>query len=341
MPPGRSTSRHGLSHGRRTRRLRPLLAGLLVLVAAATSACSAGASGADGSYHNGLLFIATGNTTGTYYQIGGGFADLVSKYLPGYEMRAEPTGASGENISRVDTGDMDLALSHADTAADGVLGQGVFNGRRQKVVALARLYDNIAQVVVRTNPKFRTLADLRGKRISTGTLNSGTDVVAGRMLEAAGLDPDRDVTRLRWSLPETTKGMKEGTVDALIFVAGLPTTGVTELVTSAPGQYSFLPVGDLLKGMNDKYRGIYQAMTISKSVYNTPSDIPTVTIPSMLMASPNVPERLAYQLTKLLFEHQGELASAHPEGANFNQSTAKLTDPVPLHPGARRFYEHK
>ena len=315
----------------------PLLAGLLALLSVA--ACSTGSGDSD-RYHDGLLFIATGNTTGTYYQFGGGYADLVSKHLPGYKMRAEPTGASGENISRVDTGDMDLALSHADTAADGVLGQGIFPGRPQRVVALARLYDNIAQVVVRTNPKIHTLADLRGKRVSTGTLNSGTDVVAGRMLEAAGLDADRDLTRLRWSLSETTKGMKAGTLDAFIFVSGLPTTGVTELFTTAPGQFGFLPVGDVLIGMNQRHGGIYQATTIAKSVYNTAADIATVAIPSMLVVSPDVPEELAYQLTKVLFEHQGELATAHAEGANFTAATARLTDPVPLHPGARRFYEH-
>jgi uncharacterized protein len=321
--------------GARTTVPRSLLGAALVLFAVA--ACSTGAVGSS-KYHNGLLFLATGNTTGTYYQFGGGYADLVTKYLPGYEMRAEPTGASGENVSRVDSGDMDLALSHADTAADGVLGQGVFPGKPQRIVALARLYDNYAQVIVRTNPKIRTLADLRGKRVSTGTLNSGTDVVAGRMLEAAGLDPDRDITRLRWSLGETTKGMKAGTLDAFIFVSGLPTTGVTELLSSSQGQFSFLAAGDLLASMNAHHGGIYQGVTIPKATYNTATDIATVAIPSMLVISPDVPEQLAHDLTKILFAHQGELAAAHPDGANFTVANGKLTTPVALHPGAQRFY---
>jgi TRAP-type uncharacterized transport system substrate-binding protein len=102
--------------------LRPLLGAVLVL--ATMGSCSTSASGSQGRYHNGLLFLATGNTTGTYYQFGGGYADLVTKYLPGYEVRAEPTGASGENISRVDSGDMDLALSHADTQPTGHSARG-------------------------------------------------------------------------------------------------------------------------------------------------------------------------------------------------------------------------
>ncbi|MBT8224919.1 MAG: TAXI family TRAP transporter solute-binding subunit [Dactylosporangium sp.] len=315
---------------------RTLLGGVLAL---ATLAACSGESESDDRYHDGMLFLATGNTTGVYYQLGGGYADLVSKYLPGYQLRSEPTGASGENVTRVDSGDMDLALSHADTAADGALGQGVFPGKPQSIVALARLYDNIAQVVVPAGAKVRTLADLRGKRVSTGTLNSGTDVVAGRMLAAAGLDPDRDIVRLRWSLPETTKGMKDGSVDALIFVAGLPAVGITELLTTAPGQFTFLQAADLLKGMNDQYNGIYQGVKIQKATYGTPTDIATVAIPTMLVCSPDLPEQLAYDLTRVLFDHQSELALAHPDGEHFTQSTAKLTSPVPLHPGARRFYE--
>lgn len=304
----------------------------------ALAGCDAGNEAAS-PYHDGLLFIATGNTTGTYYQFGGGYADLVNKYVKGYEMRAEPTGASGENVERVSRGDTDLGLAHADIAADGAVGRFAFEGKPQKVVALARLYNNIGQIVVRSNLKVDSLSDLRGKRISTGTLNSGTDNVAGRMLEGAGLNPERDITRLRWSLPETTKGMRNGTVDALIFVAGLPTTGVTELLTSVPGQFTFLAADDLLKPMNDKYGGIYQGVTIPKSVYNTPTDIKTVAIPTMLVSSPNVPESLAYQLTKVIFEHQEELTAAHAEGANIAKATGRLTNPVPLHPGARRYYE--
>lgn len=321
----------------RSRRPRPPRVFLLLLTLV-LSACDGG-QGADGRYHHGLLFLATGNTTGTYYQYGGGYADVVNRHVRGYEMRAEPTGASGENVERVSRGDMDLGLAHADIAADGAIGRFAFEGKPQRVVALARLYNNIAQIVVRSNLRVQKLSDLRGKKISTSTLNSGTDNVAGRMLEAAGLDENRDYTRLRLSLPETTKGMKAGEIDALIFVAGLPTIGITELMNSSPGKFMFLPADDLLKSMNDKYGGIYQQVTIPKSVYHWESDIQTVAIPTMLVASPDVPEPLAYQLTKVLYEHQTEMAAAHAEGANHAKATGKLTNPVPLHPGARRFYD--
>lgn len=302
------------------------------------SACSDAAE-VEEKYHDGLLYLATGNTTGVYYQFGGGYAGLVTQYLSGYRVDAEPTGASGDNIARVNSGDMDLALSHADIAADGALGAGIFAGTPQRIVALARLYDNIAQVVVRSSSKIRTVADLKGKRVSTGTLNSGTDIVSGRMLEAAGLDPENDLTRLRLSLSDTVKGIEEGTIDAFVFVAGLPVTGIAELMTSHYGQYAILSVNDVLPAMNETHNGIYQEVTIPKSMYNTSADIVTIAIPTMLICSPDIPDQLAYDLTEILFEHQEELAKAHADGANFTQSTAELTTPVTLHPGAQKYYD--
>lgn len=320
-------------------RFRPVRSVVAITAALAMLAACGSDPATEEKYHNGLLFLATGNTTGSYYQFGGGYADLVNKYVSGYEMRAEPTGASGENVERVSRGDMDCGLAHADIAADGVIGRYAFDGNPQRVAGMASLYNNIGQVVVRANLKIHSVAELKGRRVSTGTLNSGTDNVAGRMLEAAGINPDKDITRLRLSLAETTKGMKSGEIDALFFVAGLPTTGVLELVTSSPGQFVFLAADDLLRPMNDKYGDIYQGVTIPRSVYGTPADLPTVAIPTMLVCSPDLPDDLAHKLTAVIYDHQEELAAAHAEGANVRRAAGRLTNPVPLHPGARRYFD--
>ena len=289
-------------------------------------------------WHDGRLFVATGNTTGTYYQLGGGYADLVSRYLPGYEARAEPTAASGDNVARLVSGDMDIAFVNGDTAADAATGRGAYAGSPQPVRALARLYRNTMQVVVRSDLKIRTVADLRGKRVSTSLLNSGTDLFAGRMLSAAGLDPDADLQRLHMSLPDTVLGMRNGTVDALFFTGGLPTPGVADLLDSAPGRFTVLPTADLLPRMTEKYGGAYTSAPIAKAVYHTPADVPVIVVPSLLLVSEQMPEQLAHDLTKLLFDHQAELAKVHPEGGNFDRANGPKTDPVPLHPGAQRYY---
>jgi len=297
------------------------------------------AAAAPRRWHDGRLFVATGNTTGVYYQFGGGYADLVSRHLAGYEARAEPTGASGDNVTRVVTGDMDVALCNGDTAADAAAGHGVYNGKPQPIRALARLYRNNVQVVARADVKIRTVADMKGKRVSTGSLNSGTDVVAGRILEAAGLNPDDDIQRLRLSLPDTVTGMRAGTVDALFFTGGLPTPGLTDLLDSATGKFVMLPIADLVGALTVKYGQVYAAAGIPKAVYQTATDIQTIVVPTMLVVSADMPDELAYKLTKLLFDHQAELAKVHPEGGKFDRANGPKTEPVPLHPGAQRYYD--
>jgi TRAP transporter TAXI family solute receptor len=319
------------------RRFAGALATLVVLALAGCGTTAPPRAGAD-LWHGGRIYIATGNTTGVYYQFGGGYADLITKHVPGYEARAEATGASGENIQRVATGDMDIAFSIADTAADAVAGKGAFEGRPQKVVALARVYRSYAQVVVRNSARITKVADLRGKRISTGSAGSGTDAFAGRLLFAGGINPDTDIVRQRLSLPETTKAMQAGTLDALIFTGGLPTPGIADLLASAPGQYSLLPIDELLKPLTFRYGQVYAAGKLPKSTYEAAADIDTIVIGNLLLVSPDMPEQLAHDLTKILFDHQLELSRVHPEGANYDKTGALATDPVPLHPGAARFY---
>ncbi|MEH1167017.1 TAXI family TRAP transporter solute-binding subunit [Micromonospora sp. CPCC 205539] len=318
-----------------TGRLRRLVASLLLAVL--VTGCG-GESPRSNAWHGGRIFLATGNTTGVYYQLGGGYADLINRHLPGYEARAEPTGASVENINRLANGDMEIAFSLADTAADAITGRGAFDGKPQPVRALARIYSNYTHLIVRTDGKIGTVANLRGKRVSTGSPKSGTDIIAGRLLNAAGLDPDRDVRRLNLSLPETVKQMRAGTLDALFFSGGLPTPGIKDLLTSSPGTFRLLPLDDLLQPLEKGYGSVYTTSTLAANVYNTASDAPTITVANVILVSADMPDDLAYDLTRTLFDHQGELISVHPEAANFNRTSAALSDPIPLHPGASRYY---
>jgi TRAP transporter TAXI family solute receptor len=179
---------------------------------------------------------------------------------------------------------------------------------------------------------------MRGKRISTGSPNSGTENISLRLLAAAGLDPETDVQRQALSLPETVQGVKDGTLDAFFWSGGLPTGGITDLTVTMKDQVVFVPVADLLPRLRSEHGPVYQAATIKKEVYGTPADVPGISVPNLLVVSPSMPERLAADLTALLFDHQRELADVHPEAGNFTKAEAAGTDPVPLHPGARRHY---
>jgi TRAP transporter TAXI family solute receptor len=318
---------------------RGLLKTAAVLSAGTLAGCTARASAKPPPWHDGRLFIATGNTTGVFYQIGGGFADLITRYVPGYDAHAEPSGASGDNIRRVASGDFDLGFANSDNAADAFTGKASFAGQPQKIAALSRIYRSYVQCVVRTAANINSFADLRGKRISTSSPNSGTDVLSGRILSVSNIDPDNDVIRQRLSLPETTKGMQAGTTDALFFVGGLPTPGITDLFASGPDKYRFLPLDTQLPALISKYGPTYGVAALPKKAYNLTVDTKTIVVFNMILVTPNMPDDLAYSLTKVLYEHQPELAKVHPEGRNFDKAGGPKTEPVPLHPGARRYFQ--
>ncbi|MFG2168457.1 TAXI family TRAP transporter solute-binding subunit [Micromonospora chersina] len=318
---------------------RPLRLVAALLLAALLAGCG-GADTGPRAWHDGRIFLATGNTTGVYYQLGGGYADLISRHLPGYEARAEPTGASVENITRLAGGDMEIAFSLADTAADAVSGRGAFDGQPQPVRALARVYSNYTHVIVRAGGKIDSFADLRGKRISTGSPRSGTDIIAGRLLTAGGIDPDKDIQRLNLSLPETVQRMRAGTLDGMFFSGGLPTPGIKDLLSSAPGAFRLLPLTELAEPLAARYGSVYTTAVLPKEVYGTPAPTPTITVANVILVAADMPDQLAYDLTRVLFTWQGELIKVHPEAANFTRESAAASQPIPLHPGAVRYYRN-
>ncbi|GAB3238103.1 hypothetical protein GCM10027452_44240 [Micromonospora halotolerans] len=243
-----------------------------------------------------------------------------------------------ENITRLAGGDMEIAFSLADTAADAVSGRGGFEGQPQPVRALARIYSNYTHVIVRADGKIDSFADLRGKRISTGSPKSGTDIIAGRLLTAGGIDPARDIQRLNLSLPETVQRMRAGSLDAMFFSGGLPTPGIKDLLSGAPGAFRLLPLTELIEPLSARYGSVYTTAILPKDIYGTPAATPTITVANVILVAADMPDQLAYDLTRVLFTWQGELIRVHPEAANFTRDSAAATDPIPLHPGAERFY---
>ncbi len=313
-----------------------MMAALMTAMAVLTG-CGGERGGTDADSSGGRLSIATGNTTGVYYQLGGGYARLIGQHVPNWTATAEATGASVENIRRVVAGDSDIAFTLADTAADAATGRGSFDSP-QPIRALARIYTNYTQVLVRSDAGIRTLADLKGKPVSTGSPNSGTEVIALRLLTAAGLDPDKDVTRQKLSLPETVQAMKDGTVKAMFWSGGLPTGGVTDLTTSARKDVRFLDLNAELPKLQSEYGSVYQPATIEPDVYGAQKAISTIGVPNLLVVKDTMDAGLAEKLTALLFEHQADLLKVHPEAGNIKRESATKSEPVQLHPGAQKYY---
>ena len=324
---------------RRTRLLTVAMACAAALVASACggrqeqpAAAPATADAAACEAGSGQLTIATGNSTGVYYVLGGGLASLISANTPLRTTAAE-TGASVQNIQQLVAGEFDIAFSLADSAADAVRGQGAFT-TPQDVQALARIYSNYTHVVVQKASGIRTMADFRGKRISTGSPRSGTEVIANRLLQAAGLDPERDVAVQRLELGKTVDGMKDGTIDGFVWSGGLPTGGVTDLFTSAGDRVEFLDVSPLLPQMKE-VNPVYAQGTVPAAAYGTPADVPTIVVPNVLLVRSDFPANNACAITRLIFERKAELETVHPAARELDPRTAVDTAPIPLAPGAQ------
>ena len=293
---------------------------------------------APASYGNGRLTIATGNTSGVFYQVGGGYADVISNHLPGYEASTAPTAGSADNLLRLASGDVDIALTFADVAGDAVRGVGAFQENPPAIRGLARLYGNYSHLVVRVDAGITTIAGLKGRRVSTASRNSGAEFVALRLLSAAGIDPDKDIVRHSLSLPEATRAILNGSIDALFWTAGLPTVGITELMDKGRAVVRFLPLDGLLPVLEQRYPETYVVAMIPAATYGLATDTGTIAVVSLLVVAESFSDDLAYDLTRLIFEYRDELGAVHPEWLNVDRSTAAHTNPVTLHPGAARFY---
>src|SRR5688572_17247660 len=288
--------------------------------------------------------IATGGTGGVYYPLGGGMAAIFSKHIPGVQATAEVTGGSVANLQLIGTGKPYIALTQADAAIDAVKGQDKFTGKPIPVRTLAVLYPNRMHVVSIEGTGVTKIADLKGKRVSTGSGGSATEVFAFRVIEAAGLDKDRDMKRERLGVAESVNALKDRKIDAFFWVGGLPTAAVTDLSNSPGVKIKMVDIAHLVTAMNKKYGNLYVQDTIGKDVYKgMEADNKQATVMNLLVANQNMDEKTAYNIVKAVFEHRDELIRVHKEAENFkleNQKTAAAGG-IPWHPGALRYYKEK
>lgn len=319
--------------------------GVLTLVAAGAAGCGGrqDAAATDDTAsavtcevaENTRVGIATGNATGVYYVVGNALAGQLSDSTGGrLTGTAAETGASVQNIEQLVGGQYDVAFSLFDTAVNAVEGKESFSSP-QPVEALARIYDNYTQVVVRADSGINSVADMRGKKISTGSPKSGTEVIANRLLEAAGLNPATDIQAQRLDLVKTVEGVKDGTVDGFFWSGGLPTGGVTDLFTTAGDKVKLIDVTPLLPKLSE-LNPAYQAGTIGRDVYSTVADTPTIVVPNVLLVRKDLDANVACAITRTVFEKKDALAQANPAAKGIALDTARKTDPVGLHRGAAK-----
>jgi TRAP transporter TAXI family solute receptor len=290
------------------------------------------------------LSIGTGGTGGVYYPLGGGIAAVLSKHVPGMQATAEVTGGSVANLQLVGTGKPYLAMTMVDAGLDAYKGQEKFQGKAVPVRTLMVMYPNRMHVVSVEGTGVKKITDLKGKRVSTGSGGSATEVMAFRVIEAAGLDKDKDMTRERLGVAESVNALKDRKIDAFFWVGGLPTAAVTDLASSPGATIQMVDHADLVPAMNQKWGNLYVKDVISKDVYRgMATDNQQATVMNLLVAHEGMDEKTAYNVVKAIFENREELIRVHKEAANFTLDKQKTaaTGGIPWHPGAAKYFKEK
>ena len=295
------------------------------------------------AHAQGGISIGTGGTGGVYYPIGGGMASIISKKIPGVQASAEVTGGSIDNMKLMHTGKAEMGIVQSDAAYDATLGQDKFKDMKIPVRALMVLYPSRMHVVTTEASGIRRIADLKGKRVSTGSAGSGTEVMAFRIIEAAGLDRERDLKRERLGVAESVNALKDGKIDAFFFGGGIPTAAITDLAATPGMKMRLVDHAELAPVMAKKYGPLYTADVIpAKSYAGQEVDNKMTSSWNLLVAHQRMSDQMAYNIVKTLWESKPELVTVHKEAANIewaNQSNN--VSPIPFHPGAARFYKEK
>jgi TRAP transporter TAXI family solute receptor len=295
--------------------------------------------------HGGVvrLSIATGNTGGVYYPYGGGLAKVIGESLR-VQATAEVTAASVDNLKLIQQRKVDIAFTLADTLGDAIAGHGAFERTGPvKARALAVLYPNYTHLATVAGNGIERLSDLRRRVVSTGSPGSGTEVIALRMLRAAGVDPDRDIRRQALSVNASVDALKDGKIDAFFWSGGLPTASILDLASSIGVPARLLPNDDVIPALQGQFgAALYTRRVIPAGAYpGMRADIGVAAVQNVLVVHETMDDALAYDLTRVLFERQSALAAIHPEARHLSLETAVSASPARFHPGAERFYRER
>jgi hypothetical protein len=286
------------------------------------------------------LILGTGDTTGTYYAIGGVMATVLNPILEESELTVTSTGASKANIQEIEDGGADLALVQNDVMYYAYTGTDLFEseGAYDSFRSIAGLYDETVQIIT-CDPSIQTVADLKGKSVSVGNAGSGTEFNAKQILDVYGLSFD-DITVVNASFTDSAESLKDGKIDAAFVVAGAPTTAVVDLATMKDVSLVQLDA-EHIANLQENY-DFYTETVIPAGTYNgLDEDASTVSVRATLVCYTGLSDDAIYELTKALFENKEDLTAGHAKFEYLNLDDAVKGISVPFHPGAAKYYEEQ
>jgi uncharacterized protein len=283
-----------------------------------------------------FINVLTGGTSGVYYPLGVALSEIYGDNIEGVRTQVQATRASVENLNLLEQGRGEIAFSLGDSLVMGWEGneEAGFRGPLQKLRRIAAIYPNYIQLVATADSGITTLADLSGRTLSVGAPASGTELNTRAIMAAADMTYD-DLGQVQY-LPfaESVELMKNRQLDATLQSAGLGVASIQDLSTTNPTTVVEIPA-DLVESIGAPYApGIIPAGTYQ----GQDEDVETATVINYLVTHEDVDEETVYQMTKLLFENLDRMSSAHAAAQDINIETAVDENPVPLHPGAERYY---
>ena len=288
------------------------------------------------------ISIATGGTGGVYYPLGGGFAAVLSNKVPGMQATAEVTGGSVDNLKLIGAGKSEVGFSMVDAAWDSYKGLDKFKDAPVATRTLMVLYPNRMQIVTVEGSGITKLADLKGKRVSTGSPGSGVEIMTMRVLDAIGIDPKKDIKQERLGAAESVNAIKDRKIDAFFWVGGVPTAAITDLAATPGIKVKLVDHAEAIAAMNAKHGPLYVKGIIPANSYSgQDKPVENIDVWNILVASDKMSNEMAYQIVKTLMEKKPELVAVHKEAQNIELKSQASGSPIPFHPGAKKYFEEQ
>jgi len=283
-----------------------------------------------------FINVLTGGTSGVYYPLGVALSEIYAKGIEGSRTQVQATKASVENLNLLQQGKGEIAFALGDSVALAAAGntEAGFPGKLDKLRGIAAIYPNYIQIVASQESGIKSLADLKGKSLSVGAPASGTELNARAIFAAAGMKYE-DLGKVEY-LPfaESVELIKNRQLDATLQSAGLGVASIRDLSTSVPINVVAVPAADVAK-----IGAPYIAVVIPAGTYEgQTADVETAAVGNFLITHDGVSDETAYQMTKLLFEHLDQMVAAHAAAKGIDPAKALDGMPVPLHPGAEKYY---